>query len=418
MRKVKILFLMAVLISLSLMYILTSHNVNAMTNFARKEGVPCSTCHTTIPKLTETGYKYRAAGFRFPENIGKAEEKKVDIGDYIAGRIQARYDANRSKTGTSSVRNNALTFQEVTLYPATGSWGRYFSSLMELSIAPEEPVEVENAYIRANFGEAEKFFEARVGIFHPFEGFGASDRPMSLSRPFFQTNPSNFSQATFFKPWGFDQAGLEAGYDYKRTSVRATIFNGLVLKDDSGTLKAFAAQGSPLTKASISPAHNTPDFQLFANQVLHPDGGALSFYYYHGNLALPINNSTTNFFRNNFDRVAFYASYPIAKKVLALGGFQYGRDHLITGSTFDSRGVFAEADIPIHQYATAGFRYDWFDPATNKAANELWGATAFMNVPLQNGLQFIAEYQHKNTRRGALPDKLDDAFQIRFIFIK
>lgn len=417
MRKTKVYILLGVLISVSLVCFLGGNKVNAMTNFARKEGVPCSTCHTTIPRLNEVGYQYRAAGFRFPSNIGKAEEKKVDIGDYIAGRIQARYDASRSTTGPTSTNLNSLTFAEVTLYPATGSWGKNFSSLMELSILPEEPVEVENAYIRANFGEANKFFEARVGIFHPFEGFGASDRPVAISRPLFQTNATNFNQTTFFKPWGFDEAGAEIGYDYKQTSVRATIFNGLVLKNEDGTLTAFPAQGGILRKNIISPAHNTPDFQLFANQIIHPDGGNLSLYYYHGNLSLPI-AGTNNFFRNNFDRLAFYAAYPVIKQLHLLGGYQYGRDHTLTGSTFNSRGVFLEADVPFHKYGTGGFRYDWFDPATNKTQNKIWAATAFVNVPIQNGLQFIAEYQHKNTERGLLPDKVDNAFQIRFIFIK
>ena len=48
---------------------------NAMPLFARKYGVPCSTCHTTIPRLNETGYKFRAAGFRLLEEIGKSEDK-------------------------------------------------------------------------------------------------------------------------------------------------------------------------------------------------------------------------------------------------------------------------------------------------------------------------------------------------------
>lgn len=391
--------------------------VKAMPNFSRKYGVPCSTCHTTIPKLNETGYKFRAAGFRMPDAIGKDEDKPFELGDYFAGRIQARYDASRSETGTAKTTKNSLSFHEVTLYPGTGSWGKYFSSLMELSIAPEEPVEVENAFIRADYGKANRFYEVRAGIFHPFEGFGASDRPVSLSRPFFQTNAANFNQTTFFTPWNFDQAGAEVGIDYHRTSLRATVFNGLTLKEEDGVLKAFAAQGGPLSKSSSTLAHNTPDFQLFANQIIHPDGGALSGYYYHGNLGLPI-TGTSDFFRNNYDRVAFYASYPVVKKLHVLAGFQHGRDHIATGETFNSRGAFGEVDVPIDQYATAGVRYDWFDPATNKATNELKGITTFVNVPLQNGFQFIAEYQHKNTKRGLLPEKTDDAFQLRLIFIK
>ncbi len=395
-------------------------NATAMPMFSRKLGVPCSTCHTMIPRLNETGYKFRAAGFRMPENIGKPEEKKFELGDYVSGRLQARYDASRTKTGAASTSSNQLAFHEVTLYPATGAWGKYFSSLFEMSFVPEEPVELENAYLRFNRGTERGFFQTRVGIFHPFEGFGASDRPAAISRPFFQTKAANFNQNTFFTPWNFDEAGAEVGYDYGRFSMRATLFNGLLLKDDNGTLKAFAAQGGPLSKTSNLPSHSTPDFQLFGNVILNPEGGALSGYFYRGNIALPINgvDATGGFFRNNYYRLAVYGSYPVVSKLLVLGGFQYGQDTLLDTTKFTSRGFFAEADFPLHEYATPGIRYDWFDPAANKSNNEIWGLTTFVNIPLQNGLQFIAEYQHQNTKRGLSPDKIGDAFQIRFIFIK
>ena len=50
---------------------------SAMPMFARKLDVGCAYCHTTIPRLNETGYKFRAAGFRSPEDIGKDEVKNL-----------------------------------------------------------------------------------------------------------------------------------------------------------------------------------------------------------------------------------------------------------------------------------------------------------------------------------------------------
>src|SRR5207247_3829625 len=70
---------------------------------------------------------------------------------------------------------NALSFQEFTLYPLTGSWGKYFGSLSELSVSPEDFFEVENAYVRFVKGNEKTFFTARGGILHSWEGFGASD---------------------------------------------------------------------------------------------------------------------------------------------------------------------------------------------------------------------------------------------------
>lgn len=402
---------------LTLAGIASAGEASAMPMFARKLGVPCATCHTTIPRLNSTGYRFRAAGFRLPADIGKEDSKPFELGDYFSGRIQARYDASRTKTGPVSSHRSQLRFHELTLYPATGSWGKYFSSLVELSFAPEEPAEVENGYVRLDKGTEDSFFEGRFGIFHPFEGFGASDRPVALSRPYFQTTAANFNQTTFFTPWGFDQAGIEGGFDYRNTSVRAMVFNGLMLSEEDGALHAFPAQGGPISKPGGLPSSNTLDFQLFANHVLNSEGGGVSAYYYHGNLDLPV-GGTEELFQNGYDRVALYASYPVVPKLSLLAGVQTGRDHLAAGGTFSSRGLFVEADAPLHQYATAGIRYDWFDPARSRSNNELRGLFAFVNMPMQNGLQFIAEYQNKNTKRGALPERTDNIFQIRLIFIQ
>src|SRR5205823_6371222 len=124
--------LLVVSISLSLL----PQSANAMPLFARKLGVPCETCHTTIPRLNETGYKFRAAGFRIPENIGKSEEKGFELGDYFSARLQARFDTQITNQPNSALvanvfnnvpgrrtSTNSLIFQEFTLYPLTGSWG-------------------------------------------------------------------------------------------------------------------------------------------------------------------------------------------------------------------------------------------------------------------------------------------------------
>lgn len=406
-----------ILIGLVAGALVSTTDAAAMPNFARKLNVPCSTCHTTIPKLNETGYRFRAAGFRLPEDIGKPETKPFDLADYFAGRLQARYDASRTKIGLVASHRSQVRFHELTFYPVTGSFEKYFSSLVELSFLPGEPAEVENAYVRANKGSNSRFVQGRFGIFHPFEGFGASDRPVSISRPYFQTTAANSDQSTFFTPWGFDQAGLEGGFDFKNTSVRATVFNGLVVRQEEGAFQAFPAQGGPISKPAGLPSSNTVDFQLFANQILHPDGGGLSAYYYHGNLDLPIGTSGS-VFQNSFHRFALYGSYPVVPKLHLLSGVEAGRDDLRTGGTFQSRGVFAEANAPLHDFATVGARYDWFDAAGNRSDNEIRGAFAFVNVALQNGLQFIAEYQNKNTKRGINPDRKDNIFQLRFIFIQ
>jgi len=458
---------------------------NAMPMFARKYGVPCETCHTTIPRLNQVGYKFRAAGFRFPENIGKAEEKKFDLGDTISARIQVRYDTQVTNqpngapvpnviAGVPGPRTttNALSFMEGTIYPLTSSWGKYFGSLTEFSFSPEDFWEIENAYARFNYGSADKFFSFRGGVFHPWEGFGASDRPFSNARALFQTTPISASGRTVpyvYQPWGLDEVGVEAGAEIQKLSFRAAILGGNFMRwdNDANSFLPFPAQTGPwkganqavsaLGKPFNSIAHSTPDFSAIATYLLHPDGGGVSLLYYHGNMATPTHCTdgtaigqvnpttgivcgataasaiaphgtvgTTDFdfsangaFRNNFDRYGAYASYPLGKRFLPMGGFDYGRDTNPNGTKFDSKGAFAEGAYTINQYVTAGLRYDWFKPkyAAN-TFNTQWAITPYVNIPLQNGFQFIAEYQHRDFQINATNHRQNDALQIRFILIK
>jgi hypothetical protein len=457
-------------------------NAYAMPMFSRKLGVPCETCHTTIPRLNETGYKFRAAGFRFPEQIGKEDEKKFELGDFFSARVQARYDTQLTNQPNGAAvanviggvpgprtRTNTFSYMETTLYPLTGSWGKYFGSLSELSFSPEDVFEVENAYVRFAKGNADRFFSARAGIFHPWEGFGASDRPFSNGRPLFQTSPISAGGRAVpyvFQPWGLDEVGLEVGGEFKKLSVRAAILGGTLMRwnSEANAFLPFPAQTGPwkganqavsaLSKPFNSVAHNTPDFSAIATYILNPNGGGISLLYYRGNIATPtactdgtkigktdesglvcgvtaasvsspfgtVGNTDFDFsaptaFRNNFDRFGAYASYPIGKHFLPQAGFDYGRDTNPNGTKFDSKGAFAEGAYSFNQYVTAGLRYDWFRPKY-PALNSQWAITPYVNIPMQNGLQFIAEYQRRDFQLNATNHRQNDTFQIRFIFIK
>src|SRR6266542_785907 len=179
-----------------------TQQLTAMPNFARKYNLDCTTCHTIIPRLNEKGYKFRAAGFRMPEEIGQPQEKNFELGDYFSARLQPRYDVQLTNQPNGAavanivggvpgprIRTNSFSYMESTLYPLTGSWGKYFGSLVELSVSPEDVFEVENAYVRFTTGNENKFFTVRGGVFHPWQGLGASDRPFSNARQLFQTNP-------------------------------------------------------------------------------------------------------------------------------------------------------------------------------------------------------------------------------------
>jgi hypothetical protein len=269
----------------------------------------------------------------------------------------------------------------------------------------------------------------RAGIFHPFEGYGASDRPYTLTRPLFQRAAANHNGSTFFTPWNFDEAGVEAAYVHGRSSLSATLFNGLYVKGDEGALKAFPAAGGRLQKAGGFVNKNSKDVQLFLNQILKDDGSGVSVYFYRGTIDLPIPGiaadafGPSTSFGNDFYRAALYGDWRVMPKLELQAAYQLGQDHLYdpavrsAAGTFKSKGWLGEADVPATPHLTLGARYEQFDPSQDKAQNTRNGVTVFANVPFNDGLQVISEYQHVAQQRVGKDDLKDDNFQVRLIWI-
>ncbi|MEO6938790.1 MAG: hypothetical protein ABI444_01405 [Candidatus Kapaibacterium sp.] len=438
-------------------------SVNAMPNFARKYSLGCASCHTVVPKLNEFGFKFRSAGFRLPEEIGKDTKTAFNLGDYIGGRIQVNLEhiaqtvaAAKSGGATTTTNQNDLQFFEITLYPITGSLTKNLSSMVELSNAPEDAWELENAYVRYNAGSEENYFSARIGIFHPFEGYGAFDRPMGISRPIFQggappkpgnaaNNTLNKNLSTEFTPWGFDEVGAELGWSIKNTFLRGTVFNGIYAVNTDRGWSGQPAQGGMLTKPNKF--GQMFDFQFTATQLLTEDGGGVSLYVYRGQADMPgefdsTGTVPTRYYQNTFMRYALYASYPIAKGTL-LGGYQSGTDHAwdatnhaLAADDFKSNGWFLEANYTPFDLFGFGARYDYFTPSTtvpvkDQTGNTLLGSyttqnaiTAFVNYAFGDGLQLMGEYKNKTTKKGIYStdgsDKSqnDNSFVIRLIWIQ
>ncbi len=260
------------------------------------------------------------------------------------------------------------------------------------------------------------------------------------------------------------------GGDFNKLSLRGAVLSGTFMRweEEANAFLAFPAQTGPwkgasqavsaLGKRYSSVAHNLPDFSANATYLLHPDGGAVSLIYYHGNAATPthctdgtaightnartgepcgvsgagaVGNIDFDFtdasaFRNDFDRVTAYAPYPLGK-FLPMVGYEIGRDHTPVDpvafptvpdlQTFTSRGAFGDGVFRINEYLTAGVRYDWFHPNTAKV-NTQWAITPYVNITLNNGFQIIAEYQHRDLQLDATHNRRNDTFQVRIIFIQ
>jgi hypothetical protein len=123
-------------------------------------------------------------------------------------------------------------------------------------------------------------------------------------------------------------------------------------------------------------------------------------------------------FRNNFDRLGLYAAYPIGLHFFPSIGYQWGKDGNSDGSRFTSTGAFIDAAYSFNKYVTTGARYDRFHPNTS-VNNRQWAFTPYVNIPLQNGLQIIAEYQRRDFQIApGTYHRQNDTFQFRLIYIQ
>jgi hypothetical protein len=241
--------------------------------------------------LNEFGYRFRAAGYRIPDRIGRAEEGPYELGDLFAGGLEVNYTASKTETGTVSSHTNQLGTGSVHLWPFTGSLGKNFASKVELTFGPKGTLGFNAAFVRYTMGNGDRFFTSRLGIL-PKEGYGAADRGVGLSSPLF-TGAANFNQTQFFT---FQSTtGLELGFDYGRSSIRGQVTNGIVLVNEDGKLSAFGAQGGSLSKPAGQVTSTSPDFQIIFNQVLTSNGGGVYLQLYHGNSGLPYLGSTPDF---------------------------------------------------------------------------------------------------------------------------
>jgi hypothetical protein len=402
---------------------------NAMPNFARKYDKGCNMCHTQIPQLNKTGYEFRLAGYRLPDEIGQ-KEPEFKLGDFFAARLQNTYtynvhkDVNPTKDSTTS----QLQFKEVTLYPLTGSFGEYFGGITELSMFPDDVFEIENAYVRGVYGDENGWFQARLGIMHPWEGWGASDRPIGISRPLFQKQRA--TNSPFFL-WNVDEEALEIGYYFAKmgTNISARLGNGILWKEN-GSGVAEPAQGGNLVKPAAFGGVDQKSYELVLNQIIGKESGFTVYYY---TTAIPGDTTTTGnpydstgavvggpYTIIKLDRLALYANYYVLpKKLDLLVGYGSGKDTPdAVLSVVKSNGYYGEVDyFAVENLLAVGARYDNFDPSTSVDHNKVNAISVFANWTPVKGLQLIGEYQQAEKEQVAGGKNTDSAFQLLAIFI-
>lgn len=374
------------------------HEAGAMPQFARRYGVSCTMCHTTVPALTKVGYQFRRAGFRMPDEIGN-EAKFNGLKDMYAVRIRQQYGLTAAATDKNSnytQPSHHFVFNELTFYPITGAIGKYWSTMAEITFMPDEKPELENAYVRATYPiNPDLFLTARAGIFHPYEGYGASDRMLSNNRLLFVGNAANNAGFdTQVKLSGQDQQGLELGATYEDTTLSLALLNG---RDTS----LGSSNGATSDNKS-------PDILLFFNQFIG-DKAAVSSEYLNGKSMFAFSGAAGNEWLNKYQRLSLFGTYNALSDYKAdlLAGWELGQDQMLpvinpdgtakSPGTFNSTGWFLGVNSKLHEHLSAFARYDTFNPSTRTTSDRLSAITLGAVAPFE-WVKFMLDYQLKRTQ--------------------
>ncbi|HET6400738.1 MAG TPA: hypothetical protein VFH95_04990 [Candidatus Kapabacteria bacterium] len=393
---------------------------SAMPIFARKYGFKCSYCHTTIPRLNETGFRFRAAGFRLPSDIGTQTDENYQLGNYLAVALTgAVNDAATNPPDAASTSTLSMGLDQI-MVAVAGAMTPDMSADVHLMYDPMTGLfGLDKAYAQYTTGAEDGFFTAKLGVLDPLQGYQASDEAMGNSDPLIRaTTAIGPNGSTLFTTGGLPQFGLELGYTWPTTAVRATVSGGVYSDGQGGVIPVEGTAGKP-----AGPSQNSVDMQVFITQFLNKEGAGLSGYLYYGSVDLPTSSPAPDtLFQDKYLRYAIYGTLPISSFQI-LAGFQQGTDNswdtakLVKGSDFTNSGWFGEADYQIAPLFGVGARYDQFVPWTQSSDNAINAIAGFVNYAFGNGLQVVGEYQSITTQQGPGVKETDGNFGINVIWI-
>jgi hypothetical protein len=362
----------------------------AMPMFARKYKVDCTMCHSAVPRLNFTGYKFKSAGYRQPWEVGKDQpESAMALENYNS--FMAVMAANDQITSNAQAPGVAsVNLQEVDLHALTGSWGKSWSSRFEADALTDGTVNVNTGFGGYTVGNTDSFWTLQGGVFPNFLGFGTFDRPLAISFPLIlTTSASNPNIDTLFGFVSPRAAGVTGLYWQDDTVLSVSVRNRL--SSSSGTLDSL---GSPRSQ-------RFGDVLISLTQFFDRSAGgsALGLAYYKGQSKINTAAGATSLYPNNFNHVIGSVNYFITEKINTYVGAGWGQDQLIDSTTnlinqkLYSNGSYAGLEYFFSGVMAAGARFDYFRTDLNTSGTELKEETFYLNYRPINQIIFATEYQ-------------------------
>ena len=371
-----------------------STDASALPAFARKYGLSCDVCHTSVPHLTRAGFEFRRQGFRMPGELG--QEPKFDgLKDMYTLRMEQNFQADTHNKGQHKAATNQFITNEVGLHFLVGPINKYWSTNTELAYSPASGMDAGVIYVKGAYQlDDGVMVSGRFGLMPSFEGYGGSDRPISSMGVMFRENSavSNSGFDTLAAAWEQSRTGVDMDLNYKDTTL---------------SFAAFNSRKENLTEDGLVDVPNKKDFRLFVNQMLG-DKAAVSAEYTAGRTGFDFGGGAggATDWTDNYIKTALYANYAIAPKLELLGGLGYGQDYRAKAGANDHPGIFhhsgwyAEAQSKLCPDFTGAFRYEEFRPTTEITGSAITAMT-FTGVVMPTSIVSTRfDYQLKKSPGG------------------
>jgi cytochrome c5 len=347
--------------------------------WARKYNVNCSACHTpAIPRLNESGERFKWAGYRMPDELGEDVEV-AKIQNYLAAGANAQYEWNKVEDEPTSP--STFSLPAITVFYA-GPFGRHFSGFFEIEQGLEGEVE-RIAQVGGVWGKEHSYGGVRLGQMHYLAEWGLAglDRPIGISTPLAVDEP-----VTGTMPFAFGGNRLSA-----------QILNGV------------NAEG----EGAVTDADNRKDFLITDQLLIDSAGSGIQGVAYYGTIT-GLDPAFTDL-NSHYWRLGLTAN-KVIRDFEILGAVIYGKDlDLPVGGELllaepETKGVgtwvsgqytFSRAaETPLTVFG----RFEYDDPDTDVSDDAsrrvVLGSVLPLNVPQY--LRLALEYR-RDMPQGGLP---------------
>lgn len=349
----------------------TAHAIPA---WARKFNMNCTGCHYPVPPvLNADGLRFKWAGYRLPDQVGKSVEV-TKIGDYFAARGVFQYAL--TKTSDQPMDSSTLYVPSASIF-AAGPFGSWFGGFLELEAAPDGIGVAAN--VQGTWGDENSFGSVQIVQGHLLsEGAVAGfDRAIGVLTPLAIDGP-----VTTAVPFGFgDHTGIDVAWVFsKKDRVALGIANSM----------------PPELGGTQGPRQDV----FISNQYVWDEhGGGLNVVGYAGTQAGLDSvdlEQTSHFYRLGVTASHYFGTFE------AIGGYVYGKDtDLPLGGSFATSTITGQSywlgasyTVPKNDLTFYG-RWETLDP--DKANTDLqltryvFGGVAPLTTPqyLRLGLEYF-----------------------------